>query len=38
MMRASKLILTPEHVEGIYRDIEAKRRTTAYLHAPAIVL
>ena len=35
---AARVRLTPEHVEGIYRDIEAKRRTTAYLHAPAIVL
>jgi NAD+ synthase len=35
---AARVQLTTEQVEGIYRDIEAKRRTTAYLHAPAIVL
>jgi NAD+ synthase len=35
---AARAGLALEQVESIYRDIEAKRRTTAYLHAPAVVL
>jgi NAD+ synthase len=31
---AAALGLTPEQVERVYRDIDQKRRTTKYLHAP----
>ena len=29
--------LTAEQVERVYRDIEQKRRTTAYLHEPPVL-
>lgn len=29
--------LTPEQVERVYRDIDAKRRATAYLHEPPVL-
>ncbi len=35
---ANELGITPEHAELVYRDIEAKRKTTAFLHwAPLLV-
>ncbi len=30
--------LLPEQIEGVFRDIEAKRRVARYLHAPAALL
>ena len=30
--------LTPEQVERVYRDIEAKRRATRYLHVPPLLI
>jgi NAD+ synthase len=30
--------LSPEQVERVYRDIEAKRRTTRYLHTPPLLI
>ena len=30
--------LTPEAVERVWRDIAAKRRTTAYLHEPPLLV
>ncbi len=35
---APALGLTPSQVERVYRDIEAKRRTTRYLHEPPLLL
>jgi len=30
--------LAAEQVEWVYKDIQAKRRTTAYLHAPPVLI
>jgi NAD+ synthase len=30
--------LSPEQVEWVYKDIQAKRRTTAYLHMPPVLI
>jgi NAD+ synthase len=35
---AARVGLTPEDVEGAYREIERRRVTTEYLHAPPIIL
>ncbi len=35
---AARLALTPEQVERVYRDIEAKRRATRYLHEPPLLV
>lgn len=35
---ARELTLTPDQVARVYRDIEQKRRTTAYLHAKPLLL
>ncbi|HEX8908420.1 MAG TPA: NAD(+) synthase [Anaeromyxobacteraceae bacterium] len=35
---AAVMELTPEQVRRVYDDIDQKRRTTAYLHAPPILL
>jgi NAD+ synthase len=35
---ASSVGLTAEQVERVFRDIEAKRRATRYLHAPALLV
>ena len=35
---AAVLELTAEQVERVYRDIEAKRRATRYLHANALLV
>ncbi len=35
---ADVLRLTPEQVRRVYDDIDQKRRTTAYLHAPPVLL
>ena len=35
---AAELDLTADQVDRVYADIDLKRRTTAYLHAPAITL
>ncbi len=35
---ASELRLTPQQVERVFVDIDQKRRTTAYLHAPPLLL
>jgi NAD+ synthase len=34
---AAALGLAPDHVEAVYRDIEAKRRTTRVLHLPPLL-
>ena len=35
---APSLGLTPEQVERVYKDIESKRKTTAYLHSPPLLV
>lgn len=35
---SAEMRLTPEQVERVYADIDQKRRTTAYLHAPPLLL
>lgn len=35
---ATVIGLTPQQLERVYRDIEAKRRTTAYLHAAPLLI
>ena len=35
---ATELGFSPEQVRRVYDDIEQKRRATAYLHAPPILL
>jgi NAD+ synthase len=35
---AAAVGLTPEQVERVYRDIDAKRRTTRYLHIPPLLV
>ena len=35
---AAEMGLSPEQVTRVYADIEQKRRTTAYLHTPPLLL
>jgi NAD+ synthase len=35
---AAELGYTPQQIERVYRDIDQKRRATAYLHAPPLLL
>ena len=35
---ARELAYTPEQVQRVYDDVDQKRRTTAYLHAPPLLL
>ena len=36
--RAGASACTPAQVERVYKDIEAKRRTTRYLHLPPVLI
>ena len=38
VLTATRMGLAPELINNVYRDIEAKRRSAHYLHAPPLML